>query len=242
MKRLETSLREQSEKLVEAIDEVSLYNDLMIHDIHNANAGIMGYLELINIDGIDEKKRKGYIDRALKEVLKSSSIIKDVKVMSLARPVGEPKPVELAPAFQKVVERYRKEKEGKKPRIEMEIADLHVMADDLIEEGLIRVLENPWINGSDNVDLIRVEGKRDPSRSNIIPEPVHITITAEGEGLRELDVEKVFDRPKRTDLGSRGLGLYLVKKIIDRFGGMIWAEEIKKGKIVQVHILLKEAV
>ena len=61
--------------------------------------------------------------------------------------------------------------------------------------------------------------------------------------MSEDQMQKVLERPRRTDLGSRGLGLYLVKKIIDRYGGMVWVEKVKEGKPgLEVHMLLKEAV
>jgi signal transduction histidine kinase len=240
MKRLETSLRDQSEKLVEAIDEVSLYNDLMIHDIHNANAGIMGYLELLNLGGLTDDKRKNYIVRALKEVKKSSSIIKDVKVMSMVRPVGETVPIDLVTTFEKVIRTYCSDQVGAPPKIDMNIADLQVLADDLIEEAIVRILGHSLMNM--NASQININAKRDPSRSNLVPEPVHIVIGTNGKGITDEMIEVVFNRPKRTDLGSHGLGLYLVKKIIDRFGGMVWVERSKDGKNIEVHILLREAV
>jgi PAS domain S-box-containing protein len=243
MKRLETSLREQGVKLVEAIDEVSLYNDLMIHDIHNANAGIMGYLELINIGSMNEEKRKNYIMRALKEVKKSSSIIKDVKLMSLARPISEPVPINLVSVFKNVIERTGIEGSKKGIQIDVDVGDIEISGDELIEEALLRVIENSVYDIGDKKARITIEAKRDPSKSNLVPEPVHITIGDDRGEVSEEQFKTVMERPRRTDLGSHGLGLYLVKKIIDRYGGMVWVEKVKEGDPgLVVHILLKEAI
>jgi PAS domain S-box-containing protein len=242
MKRLETSLREQGEKLAEAIEEVSLYNDLMIHDIHNANAGIMGYLELINIASMSEEKRGTYIERALREVRKSSSIINDVKVMSLTRPITEPVPVNLVSTFKNVIDKTAGG-DRKDLKIDIDVADLDIAGDELVEEALVRVVENSVFEMGEGKKRIMIEAKRDPSRSNLVPEPVHITIRDVRGEVSDDRIQMVFNRPKRTDLGSQGLGLYLVKKIIDRYGGMVWVEKTEKGDPgLEVHILLKEAV
>ncbi|MGA1793536.1 MAG: PAS domain S-box protein [Thermoplasmatota archaeon] len=243
MKRLEESLREQSEKLVNAMDEITLYNDLMIHDIHNANAGIMGYLELLNIEGIGEDKRKKYITRALNEVSKSSSIIKDVKVMSLAKPGPERNPVDLLSVFETATRKTREEWGDRCPKIEMDIPDLHILADDLLEEGLMRVLLNIIHRGAGKGSKVKISAKRDPSRSNLVPEPVHIIISDDLGNVGEDEIKRVLDRPRSTDKGSHGLGLYLVKKIIERFGGMIWVDNSDgKRPGISVHLILSEAV
>jgi light-regulated signal transduction histidine kinase (bacteriophytochrome) len=196
----------------------------------------------MSMTGIDDEKRKSYINRALREVKKSSSIIKDVKIMSLAKPVGEPVPTSLSSTIEDVMARFRKEQNDIIPAVEMDIADLHVLADDMIEEGFIRILDHSMIIREGKVDRISIIAKRDPSKSSLVSEAVHITITTEWEEEVGDEVDYVFDRPKRTDLGSRGLGLYLVKRIIDRFGGMIWVDKLENGKGTIVNILLKEAV
>lgn len=243
MKRLEDSLREQSEKLMNAMDEVSLYNDLMIHDIHNANAGIMGYLELSNIEGIDGDKRRRYIERALTEVNKSSSIIKDVKVMSLAKPDTEKRPFPLAEAMENASRKFREEWGKKAPGIEIEGTDLQVLSDDLIEEALLRVFQDLAQRGTGKGESIRVTVKREPSMSNSVPEPVHLAIYEDTGKVGVEEMKRILDRPGSTDKGSQGLGLYLVKKIIERYGGTIWVENgVGKKTGISIHILLSEAV
>ncbi len=243
MKRLEETLRDQSEKLVEAMEEVGLYNDLMIHDIHNVNAGIMGYIELLTLPGISESKKKDYINRALQEVRKSSSIIKDVKVMSMARPVIEPSPVSLNDVIRRSIERCIEKWGDKCATVDHDIPDLTVLADDLLIEALTRILDNSISHGKNERLKVRIEARRDPSRSNLLPGPVHLTICDNGGGIDETVLKELLGRPKRTGLEPYGLGLYLVKKIIDRYSGLVWLENTKKpDKGLTVHLLLSEAV
>ncbi|MBN1538995.1 MAG: PAS domain S-box protein [Candidatus Thermoplasmatota archaeon] len=243
MKELEDSLREQSEKLLSAMDEVTLYYDLMIHDIHNVNAGIMGYLELLNIEGISREKRNRYISSALGEVNRSSSIIKDVKLMSLARPATDKRPLNLRDVFENASRKCLEEWGAGLPVIERDVHELQVLSDDLFVEAMLRVLLNSVNRGREKGEKVIVTAKRDPAMSNKVPEPVHIVIRDGMGNVGEEELKRILDRPRSTDKGSRGLGLYLVKKIIDRYEGMIWVENtVEEPPGIAVHILLSEAV
>lgn len=56
-----------------------------------------------------------------------------------------------------------------------------------------------------------------------------VTVSDTGEGISEMDIDKVFDefyRCMRDEEGS-GLGLSICKKIVELHGGRIWVESIK---------------
>lgn len=243
-KKLEESLREQTEKLIEAIEEADLYTDLMIHDMHNANAGIMGYLELLDLQGHSEDKKRDYVARALGEVRKSSDIIRDVKLMSRARPQVEPEPVDLQGSIMDAVGRIQEDPENKKVVFEIDTVDVHVLGDDLLQEAFHRIFENSLVHARVKGELkVQVRAKRDPSHSNIVSDPILITLEDNGGGMRSVDLDNAFHRPTRTDLGSHGLGLYLIKRVISRYGGMVWLENTEgKEAGLKVNIILREAV
>ncbi|MFW3145449.1 MAG: PAS domain S-box protein [Thermoplasmatota archaeon] len=242
-KRLEESLRSQSDKLMDAMEESSLYTDLMVHDMHNAIAGIMGYLELLSMGGTKPDKSKEYIERALAEVRKSSSIIKDVKLISQAGPLTQTGTIEISEILAHAVARFQKEMGGECPKIDIDTPEIEVVADHLLEDVVMRVLQHSVRNSKSDKPRISINVRRDPSKTNFVPEPVHIVVADNGGGMDPSSLEGLFNRPRRTDLGSHGLGLYLVKRIISRYQGMVWVETSSgKEKGLEVHILLREIV
>jgi len=65
---------------------------------------------------------------------------------------------------------------------------------------------------------------------------VRVTIADQGMGISKEHLAKVFDRFHRVDnrdtrkVGGTGIGLYLVKHLVEAHGGKIWVEsEVGKG-------------
>ena len=76
-------------------------------------------------------------------------------------------------------------------------------------------------------------------------ESVHIEIEDNGKGINQKDLSKIFERFYRTDAsrnslqGGSGIGLSIVKKIIEDHGGYIWAT-IKEGEGTCMHIVIRK--
>lgn len=242
MKRLEENLRVQSDRLIAALDEIALYNDLMVHNINNANTGIMGYLELIKLPGTPEKKKREFVDRALNEVRKSSSIINDVKVMSLSQTETEGEAVNLSDSIEKAITIVERRYPGNGRHIRREEMDMHVIADDLLVEALVRILEDSINRCGEGELLIDIDVGRDPSLSHLVSGAIHIKMIDNGRPLPKEQLENPLNKPPRWVDRTMGLGHYLLGKVIERYGGFIWLENREDGDGLETHILLREAV
>ena len=76
---------------------------------------------------------------------------------------------------------------------------------------------------------------------------VHIIIKDNGKGIGINELSHIFERFYRTDSsrnskqGGSGIGLAIVKKIIEDHKGKIWAESVE-GKGTTMHICLKKDI
>jgi len=90
----------------------------------------------------------------------------------------------------------------------------------------------------------------DGSEINIVGETINgsylVSVKDQGLGMTSEQVEKIFDRFYRADMSSTalegtGLGMTIVKNIIEAHGGKIWVEsELGKGTAVRFKIPLSE--
>ncbi len=110
-------------------------------------------------------------------------------------------------------------------------------------EQLRRVLNNIVGNSVKYID--KSPGKVDIRVENM-DDCVHVSISDNGKGIEQKDIEKIFERFYRTDAsrnskkGGSGIGLAIVKKIVEAHGGSIWAESVYEEGTT-IHFTLKKA-
>lgn len=76
---------------------------------------------------------------------------------------------------------------------------------------------------------------------------IRVEIEDNGKGIAQKDLQRIFDRFYRTDAsrnsaqGGSGIGLSIVKKIIEDHGGYIWATG-KEGEGTCIHFVLRKYI
>jgi len=140
-----------------------------------------------------------------------------------------PKPVTLAPLVEKVVSVQRSYTNKHNLIVDMDEDLPIIIADeDKIDQILTNLTNNAIKYSPKGGDIIIRGHKNDLG--------VEITITDQGMGIPETHLPKVFERFHRVDnrdtreVGGTGIGLYLVKHLVEAHGGTIRVDsEVGKG-------------
>ncbi len=137
--------------------------------------------------------------------------------------------------------------------IDLEQKDIKITYENLLHkeqkvlidpEQLRRVLNNIVGNSVKYID-------KTPGKVDIIvrdsDNAVKISIADNGKGIEQKDIEKIFERFYRTDAsrnskkGGSGIGLAIVKKIVEAHKGEIWAESVyEEGTTIHFTIMKSE--
>ena len=89
--------------------------------------------------------------------------------------------------------------------------------------------------------------KVDPSYPSDAAATQTVEIEDNGKGIAQKDLQKIFERFYRTDAsrnsaqGGSGIGLSIVKKIIEDHGGYVWATA-KEGEGTCMHFVLRKYI
>ena len=221
------------EKQVLAANEIALLNDLMTHDINNFNQGIMGYVELLLQDKrLDDNQRK-YAERALAQVRNNARLIDNIRMLAKVRMISESElvPTDLQEAISEAISVVSKiAYADKKVSVTSHLLlDTHfVMADQFIRDLFQNILSNSLKFDPSKrvrVDITVAEETTSQGASWIV------SIADRGRGIPDDRKKVVFERfaSGMTGIKGFGLGLSIVKSIVDKYGGRIWVEDRVKG-------------
>lgn len=192
------------------------------HELKTPIFNIQGYILTLLDGAMDDKKvAMKFLRRAAKSVDRMTSLIKDMDVLSKVESGHvdiSMDPVILTNLMDDTlqgIESFAK-KRGAILNVSYDIEeDLQVLCDPARIE---QVLDNLLVNAIKYSD----EGKNVSLKCEEFDEKVQITVKDEGFGIPEKDLGRIFerfyrvDKARSRDAGGSGLGLSIVKHIIDR--------------------------
>lgn len=221
------------------------------HDLRTPITAIRGYIELmLNAkEPLTHEQEVQYLSNMHTRSVQMEQLISDL--VQLTRMESENDTIELMPISIKemvhdLYQLYHAECEGTDKTIRFHAPE----NDDLLIDGdpkkLLRVFENIIVNAmkythDDGIIDITCHRYEDPAMLG--GNAVEVLIKDNGVGIPANEVPYVFDRFYRAEnsginkTGS-GLGLSIVKSVMDKHGGKIWAES-EEGKGSEFHIVFK---
>jgi PAS domain S-box-containing protein len=216
------------EELKAAKQHAELYLDLMSHDITNMNQVGMGFLELaLNSLELDEPGREMLL-KPMQAFEGSTRLINNVRKLQKAK-VGEYKDkiMDVGQVLQDIQSHYS-DLDGRNIIINY-LPDIgyRVMANELLYDLFSNLVGNSikHSNGSIIID-INVKRSRENDRDYYT-----IAIEDNGHGIKDDLKPVIFDRKFIGDIRSKGsgIGLFLVKTLVECYHGKVWVEDRVKG-------------
>jgi PAS domain S-box-containing protein len=221
--------RKRAEKdLLEAKMQAELYLDLMGHDINNMHQIAIGYLELA-LDALDlDKIERELIIRPLETMQRSAKLIDNVRKLQRvqAREIKEDV-VDLDDILDRVVGEYR-EIAGQKIVCNNGSGSHKVMANELLYDVFANLVGNAVKHtGGNGTDIVVGVG----IASDGTKKYYQVSVEDNGPGIPDELKDKVFNRLQRGETRARGvgLGLYLVKSLVESYHGRVWVEDRVRG-------------
>jgi two-component system phosphate regulon sensor histidine kinase PhoR len=206
------------------------------HELRTPLTSIKGFVStlLADVDGYyDQATVREFheiIDQECDRLVRLISDLLNVSRIEAGRALDlNPKPLQLSGLIEKVVNAQRSY--ATKHQIVVEnTEDLPlIVADEDKVDQILTNLTNNAIKYSPEGGTVTVRGAAENGA-------VKISVSDEGVGIPKEHLGKVFDRFHRVDnrdtreVGGTGIGLFLVKHLVEAHGGEIWVEsELGKG-------------
>jgi PAS domain S-box-containing protein len=232
-------------KMLDKMKEELVTN--VTHELRTPLQVVQTALELLS-DEVSSEGDMDLLDKGIQNCYRLNTLIGDImktvqlkekmlpsqEVVDVTRPahsllipveVVERKPVDVGELVKNCADRFRSDAKEKEIKIECQIDEDKRQV--LSDEKELDVAFSHLISNA--IKFTRQGGKISLEVQNM-GDRVVLNVTDTGVGIPEDKIQKIFDRFYQVDGSTTrkhegtGLGLYIVKNIVEKYGGSIWAE------------------
>jgi len=212
--------------------ELERFTYTVSHDLKSplvTIAGFIGYLEKDALEGNAEKV-KNDIDRIIKAAEKMQSLLNDLLELSrIGRLMNPPENVPFEYIVKEALENVQGQLEANKVKVKVQ-SDLPIVYGDKVR--LIEVLQNLVDNAAKFTSMSKHPSIEIGTGGKTQEDNYIFFVRDNGIGIHPQFQERIFGLFNKLDqsIDGTGIGLTLVKRIIEVHGGKIWVEsELGKG-------------
>ncbi|PWI47826.1 hypothetical protein CEE45_09955 [Candidatus Heimdallarchaeota archaeon B3_Heim] len=224
------------ERVNETLDEVEFMVDLLTHDVSSQSMIIWSCLEEIN-SMLDPQNLDGEIftQTAIQALTRVQTIIDQVRVLSSLKRLGRTDytPIDLGGVLNRAIKSVNSMFPEDNLDIEVSISSYNIFVNGttIIDNCFMNLLQNAVIADNHSVKKIRI------NVTETVSDVIKIEVEDHGEGIPDELKPRVFQRlfrarSKEKPQGS-GLGLFIVRTIIEKFEGKIRVENRVKNDYTQ---------
>jgi len=229
---LMAEIKKRDDSIKAEKERSELYLDIMSHDINNMNQVGIGFLEMTleRLKGHIDHSDEANIEKAHEALKYSSELIDNVrKIQKVKRGGLESEIIDLGRMLAEVKKKYS-QYPGRDIAINYTpVQGCFILACGLFKEVFANIVGNAIKHTDPGKPLaigisltgISVDGR-----------PYYqVAIEDNGPGIPDEMKKAIFARFQRggTPAGGRGLGLYIVKMLVEEFGGKVWVEDRVPG-------------
>lgn len=242
-----TQLQEQNEELNSLNMEKNEIMGIVAHDLKNPIGAVRGLAELIQMNLVDAEQQGEILHQIIatsERMLELVTNLLDVNRLESQGMQFQAVTFDIAPVVESTVWQYKQQAEAKNITLHFENIVFADGASNLVladEQAIMQVLDNVISNAVKYSPL----GKNVFVRVKSSTEAVRVEVQDEGPGISEEDMTKLFGKFARLSARptggehSTGLGLSIVKKMVEAMNGKVWCEsELGKGATFIVELQL----
>ena len=235
---LSNSLDEMTKELNNRIKTTENFSTDLVHEIRNPLASLKSASEIIS-DTTDKEKQEKLLKIMIHDVSRIDRLITDYSQMlkdELAISSEQMEDVDLKPIIESVVDDFNNiyiEKKNLNIKLNTSGSKKYLIKgiSNRLEQIIANLLDNA-VSFSNNGSSVLVDLNKDDSN-------ISLKVIDQGDGFRETDIKKVFDRfysNRPENFGEHsGLGLNIVKNLVDIHKGEIFASnDPQGGAIVEI--------
>lgn len=214
-----TERNEMAQQLKEQRDDLEVLNQVVRHDIRNDLVVIEGYArELENHVREDGREYVDTITERTEDAIALTNRARELAETTIKQQ-SSAKPVALRPTLTEVADNVGSSYPNAVITTENPVPNVDVLADEMLSSVFRNLLTNAVHHNDKDVPQVAVSAEQRDGR-------VVVRVADNGPGVPDERKTEVFEKGhRRADSTGTGLGLYLVRTLLDQYGGDISIED-----------------
>jgi len=214
-------------QLEEQRDNLDILNQVLRHDIRNDLQLILAYTEMV-ADAIDDKEAEGHLETVYENAEHAVDLTKVAREMAAVMLSAEEElePISIRSVVRSEIEQVREAYPEANIISASEIQQVSVRANEMLGSVFRNLLKNAVQHNDKPVPTVAVS-------SNTEERSIKIRVADNGPGISDAAKKDIFGKgEKGLDSEGTGIGLYLVKSLVESYGGEVWIEDREEGDII----------
>lgn len=216
------------QRQVEVAQRTRFLSDIIAHDINNCNQAVTSYLQMVLESKSVPEKSVAYLQRASEAAWGISEMIQRANILVKIEREGAENlgPVELGEVLRESIDEVLRERKEKTVKIDFRPGNhrYFVTGNELVNDIFTNLLDNAIKYDPHSKVAI------DVSIGEFMVEPRKywcVSVADNGIGIPDSKKNVVFGRFKGAEARSpgSGLGLSMVRAVVEAYHGMVWVED-----------------
>ncbi|MHA1793217.1 MAG: ATP-binding protein [Promethearchaeota archaeon] len=233
-KQILRELRASEQKSQDAFKRVEFFKDLFVHDIKNILQGILTkieYCQLLAKKPDMKRKLETNLSSLKFQVLRGGRLVTNINKLSrIDDGILNTISINIIEVLKECINNLKELHSRKSINVDLKVDDekIFINTNDLIVDVFENILNNAVIhNKNNNIEISITVRKINRGQKSII----RLEFNDNGIGIEGNRKMRIFDRVGKDprNIHGMGLGLSLVKKIIESINGDIWVEDRIEG-------------
>jgi len=220
--RLTDTLHEQTLDLQAQNEDLNAFSYSVAHDLKNPIFNIIGYSDLLKDETLPTDQRTTFVDVIARSADKASNIVDELLLLAMIRNVEvELSPLDMSLVLAEAQKRLAYMIDEYKPEIILPASWPPIL-------GHAAWLEEVWVNYLSNA--MKYGGRPPRIEVGATPLPngqIRFWVCDNGSGIlpdQQAQLFKVFTRLNQVNVEGHGLGLSIVRRIVNKLGGEVGVE------------------
>jgi signal transduction histidine kinase len=225
--------RETYRRQLEAkTEQLEALNRVVRHDIRNDMSVVVGWAETLE-DHVDEdgKEALDHVLQKSRHVIELTEVTREFVDSLSGDAATELKPVDLKQLLETELAAVGDSYPDARFRISGEIPETSVRANEMLSSVFKNLFENAVQHNDEGTADVTVTCTEQP-------ETVRVRIADTGPGIPDSQKDRIFSKGQKGESSSgSGIGLYLVRTLVEQFDGDVWIEDNEpRGTVFTVEL------